>query len=162
MAVNKPAAVHVGQRIEHRGEHLAGLVWCERAFRNYLCEVLVGKLHHDIKHRGVLHFAASHIEDADQMRMRKVGGQAPARELKFRVSGAHSDELYRRFLLSQLAVFGEENSPVIGAAQVLAKMILPVDNFALEKAWVCVLIISPCRRTGCVRAFAGLFYLGWV
>src|SRR5208282_4193668 len=134
VAVNEPAAVHVGERVENGREHVARFVGCKRALRNDLREVFVGKLHHDVEHRGVFHFAAAQIEDADQMRMREVRGQAPAGKLKFRVSGTHRDKLDRCLLRAQRAVFGKKNSPAVGAAQVLAKMIFPVDNFALEKA----------------------------
>src|SRR5712664_1751239 len=115
--------------LQRGSEDVARFRGGERALRKKLREIFLGVFHYDIKQIEIAEAAATRFEDAQQVRMRHLGGVLPAKQLEFRVGFIDLNEFDGRLLWRSTAL-GQEDSAVFGAAEITAKREFGVDNLA--------------------------------
>src|SRR5260370_33531773 len=106
--------------LQRGSENVARFRGGERALRKKLREIFLGVFHYDIKQIEISETAAAGFEDAQQVRMRQLGGVLPAKQLEFRVGFVDLNKFDGRFLWRSAAV-GQEDGAVVRAAERAAK-----------------------------------------
>jgi hypothetical protein len=113
LTLHQTLTVKKSQGIERRRQHFPHFVRGERPMGKKLSESLIGKLHHDEDEILAPQLASTHVEQANEVRMRERGIHSPARELclaSHRVGRNELDGGVRKILCP---VFGQENHAVI-------------------------------------------------
>jgi hypothetical protein len=118
--VNQALAVKEGQALQSGRENVASFRGSERALRKKLREIFLGVFHDDVEQFEIAEMAATRLEGAEQVRIGKFGGVLPAKQLEFGIRLIDLDELDGGFL-RRSAAFGQKDSAVFRAAQILAK-----------------------------------------
>src|ERR1700679_286700 len=85
----------VCERVECRPEHFPRFCGGESPLRKDLRQILVRALHDGVKKLDAAQLAATGLEKADQVGMRKILGEFPSRKLQFRVLRSLQDEFDR-------------------------------------------------------------------
>ena len=114
--MNEALSVNVGERVHYRTEKIASFLGRKRSALNHQREVFFGVFHHHVEHVDVIQIAASHFQDADQVRMRKFCSVLPASYLGRGVDRIRGDKFDRDFFDWLAGVVGEENSAAFSSA----------------------------------------------
>src|ERR1700733_11024258 len=80
--MNEALGMNVGERVHYRTEKVASFLGRKRSALNYQREIFFGVFHHHVEHVDVFELAASHCQDADQVRMGKLCSVLPASYLR--------------------------------------------------------------------------------
>ncbi len=141
--LNEVLSVQVFERGERRHQHLARLVFRERAPFQHLRQGLVRKLHPREQVVRSIDAALADLEDPDQVRMRELDRRLPARELRVGGGRLHGDEFQRRGRRCMRRGLREEHTAVVGASNAAlqgnAPLISCASSFAQTALMQCVL-----------------------
>ena len=117
MSVDEALTMEEGEGLQRGSENVARFGGSERALGKKLREIFLGVFHENEEQIELAETAAAGLEIAQQVRMGKLGGALPARQLELRVGFIYLDELDGNFLRRSSAL-GQEDSAVLGAAKI--------------------------------------------
>src|SRR5713226_804686 len=117
VSMNDALAVEECDGLQRGGENVARFGGSERALVKKLREIFLGVFHENEEQIEIAETAAAGVKCAQQVRMGKLGGVLPARQLELRVGFIDLDELDGNFLRRNAAL-GQEDSAVLGAAEI--------------------------------------------
>src|SRR4029077_13039564 len=129
MSVDQAFAMEEGESLQSGSENVARFGGSERALGKKLREVFLGVFHENEEQIEIAETAAARFEIAQQVRMGKLGGVLPARQLELRVGFIDLDELDGNFL-RRSAARGQEDSAVLGAAEIALEQVSGIDDLA--------------------------------
>ena len=93
MTMHEALAMKVGERVDDRYEHLAGLGRREWAFGENFGEHLFGMFRDLIDEKGGVNLISAALDEADEMRMSERGGELPSGNAGFRILSIGRDKL---------------------------------------------------------------------
>ena len=117
MSVDETLTMEEREGLQRGGENIARFGGGERALRKKLREIFLGVFHENEEQIELAETAAAGLEIAQQVRMGKLGGALPARELELRVGFIGLDELDGNFLRWSSAL-GQKDGAVLRAAKI--------------------------------------------
>ena len=120
MSVDQAFAMEEGESLQSGSEDVARFGGSERALGKKLREVFLGVFHYDVEQLEIAETAAAGLEEAQQVRMGKLGRVLPPKQLEFGVGRVELNKLDGDFL-AWSAAFGQKDSAVFRPTEIAAK-----------------------------------------
>src|SRR5580704_795194 len=127
-------SMQIPERIDEWLEHVVCFVRRKRAMWKEFGKIFLCEFRYDIQQIHAGQLEAARLENFDHIRMMKLRGALPPRDLLVRICGIGLNELDRGFFIFVDAAQRREHDTVVRAAQMFYERKPPVDNLALGVA----------------------------